>query len=677
MLPSSHPLIEAVTEPLTDNPEHRLAIHALLEHSFDAEHPSVPEALTRLEAQDKKKFPALGKIAIWCMAAAALGFSIYADRSMILLTLSDQKILNIELAPTPLPAGLTQQERLLIGDPELDVFTQKQQLFQSDPTNPAYFAEYVQAYQSENDSLPPDFLETAARIDPDNSFFVYWAAGSIGKEAVEMNPKKGPASRVHIGGVKLAPLPTESEYTIKDQAAYEEALAWFKKASELPKYESYADTMMIARSGLIEVNDFVSYMQSAEAQYGSSSNGIFSLINLSRIIEARAEELSKKGNKDEFLELVAQRDKLLSKCTRSKNAYLLNELIISAFASATTVNFEAAAKRLELTEMAETYRKQNDLLNAARDRRRLPTDKAKEKFILEKSSIQNRLMLPMVAGHCASPPPLTDADLKPSRMAEHELVGRLGILSNTLILLVAALFVFLFRFLAPKVIRFPAKRIACLLRSTDWLWIFSLGIVLPILVFLYINRLSPVSGRDYGSSYFLMMFPGLHLCALLLTLLLAPAIVTRWRLTHRAATFKFGSKLDLLALPVIGVMLIYAYVAYPVLVNFKLNTYTQIGLAAPLVGWLGFIFFNGLRILLGSARSRLIQSATFMAVIPAYPLAIIALCLTLPLYHQGEKYWLPQDELFLINPDSPDIGAYEFRVAAQMRKEINAILGME
>jgi hypothetical protein len=263
------------------------------------------------------------------------------------------------------------------------------------------------------------------------------------------------------------------------------------------------------------------------------------------------------------------------------------------------------------------------------------------------------------------------------RMVEHELLGRFGILSAAFILLPTTLFVFLFRFFTPKAVRLPAKRIACLLKLSDWIWIFSLGVALPILVFLYINRLSPMSGRDYGSSHFLFLFPSLHLTALLLTLLLAPAIVTRWRLTRRAAAFKFGSRWDLLSLPVIGVMLVYAIVAYPVLVKFNLNTMTQMGLAAPMVGWLGFVFFNGLRIILGSARSRLIQTATAIAVIPAYPLAIIALCLVLTPYREGEKYWLSQDKIHLIDPDAPDLGAYELKVAAQKRKEINEIMGIE
>ncbi len=124
-------------------------------------------------------------------------------------------------------------------------------------------------------------------------------------------------------------------------------------------------------------------------------------------------------------------------------------------------------------------------------------------------------------------------------------------------------------------------------------------------------------------------------------------------------------------------MLIYSLVAYPVLVKFGLNTYTQIGLAAPLVGWLGFVFFNGLRIILGNARSRIIQTATAIAVIPAYPLAIISLCLALPPYHAREKHWLAKDKLHLIDPNAPDLGAYEFRVATQKRKEVNAIMGIE
>jgi hypothetical protein len=61
----------------------------------------------------------------------------------------------------------------------------------------------------------------------------------------------------------------------------------------------------------------------------------------------------------------------------------------------------------------------------------------------------------------------------------------------------------------------------------------------------------------------------------------------------------------------------------------------------------------------------------------AYPITIIFLCALTPIYSGGEKRWLAQETLLRIDPDAPDLGAYEFTVAAQKRKEINAITGVE
>ncbi len=675
MLPEAHPLIDSFTQPLADNAEMKLSAVQILEQTFDAEHPSVPQIIERLEKQDKKKFPALGKIAIWVLTVVGLGFAMYSDREAIRLVIKFEDLSGYgepELAP--LPAGLTEQDQLLLGEPGLDEQTQKRLLFESEPTNPAYFAEYVSGLNH----LPADLLEIALRIDPNNSYFLYWVAGETDQEVVEkkdsLMPKPAPR---FVDGIRLRTLPTETEYIINDQTAYDEALELIRRASDLPKLESYVTHMMVARARIINTDSLYGYQMALLTAAGSSSHAISALIKVSRIMSARAEELSKAGRKEEFIALATQRDMLLSGWSNNKDMHLFGELVYAVFAFSTAVNFQAAAERLELPEMAEKYRKQKEAFTAERDFRDLRRDDQTLLLVKKHGSMLSGLMLPLLDKQVQSPPPLLDSDLKPMRMVEHELLGRFGIYSVGLILLSATFFVFLFRFIAPKAVRLPAKRFACLLRLSDWIWIFSLGIALPILVFLYINRLSPVSGRDFGSSYFLFVFPSLHLSALLLTLLLAPAIVTRWRLTRRAAAFKFGSRWDLLSLPVMGVMLVYSVVAYPVLVKYGLNKPAQIFLLAPLVGWLGFVFFNGLRIILGNARSRIIQTATAISVIPAYPLAIIALCLTLPLYHAGEKHWLPQDKLHLIDPNAPDLGAYEFKVAAQKRKEINAIMGIE
>jgi len=683
MIPETHPLINSITQPFADDVEMKLSACQILEETFEPSHPSVAEMIERLELQDRRKFPTLAKMALWIVAVTVLGFAIYVESPLIRSFIDISNILSFdEPEPPPLPAGLTRQEQLLLGDPSLDGLTQKELLLESDPTNPAYFLEYALAYGSlNNNQLPPDFLETAARIDPENSFYLYWAAGKIGADAVEKvtrSPGSPRPSPRYVDGVKLRPLPVETEYTIKDQAAYDEALALINKASELPKFDNYGIMMMKARMRLIPpVKSFAEYVRAVNVQFGNSAVGTISMMKASDVMNARAEELSKKGDKEKFISLAAQRDAFLARWAGMGDGFLIDELIYRAIASGSVINFQAAAQRLELTELADAYRKQNDAFVAARDFCDLRDDEDVERFIIQHGSYLSRLSLPMVSQRVQNQPPLLDSDLKPSRMAEHELLGGIGLVSVALIILVSTLFIFLFRFLVTRTIRLTAKRFATLLTLQDWIWIFTLGVALPILVFLYINRLSPVSGRDYGVSCFIGIFPGLHLSVLLLNLLLIPAVVTRWRLTRRAAAFKFGSRIDLLSLPVIAVILVYSIVAFPLLLmkisNF--NTAVQIGLAAPLVGWLGFVFFNGLRIILGGARSRIIQSATAIAVIPVYPLAIIALCLSLLPYLEGEKYWIPKDKLHLIDPDAPDLGAYECKVAVQLRKETNAILG--
>lgn len=683
MLLPTHPLIEAITRPLADNAEMKLSAIQILEESFDPDHPSVPELIEQLGKQDEKVAGWLRKSVLWVIAVIALGFTLYAEKPLIKSIIDLQNLMGYSAPNAPVfPSHLTDQEKLLLGDPNLDILKQKQLLLESDPDNPAYYAEYSQEYESRYDRLPDDFLETAARIDPENSFFLYWAAGKTSKEAVEQNPKissggSAPAPRM-VDGVRLKPLPIEAEYTILDQAAYDDALNLIERASKLSNFNTYSIDMMKARVRIIpQPQTFIEHVAAVAYQFSAPSNGIFHFVNSSRVLNARAEELSKKGEKEAFLDLSNQRQVFLKSFASPENHSLVEMLVYQVMASSTATNFHEAAKRLGLSELEETYRKQNDAFIAERDRRDLDRKKTTtiETSVEKNAGFLHRMSILMVGDQAAIPPVLTDSDLKPMRMAEHELVGRAGVIAVGLSLLLGAIVVFLFRFLATGSIRLTAKRFAGLLKFSDWLWIASLGVIVPILAFLYLSRVSPVSGRDYGVSYFLFLYPSIHLTVLLLNLLLIPAVITRWRLKRRAAAFRFGSWLDWLSLPVIVVMLVYSIAAYPAVVKFSLNTPMQIALAAPVMGWLAFVFFHALRILLGSAGSRIIQSATATAVLPAYALAAITLCCLVPIYKAGEKHWVPQDTLIIIDPDAPDLGAYEFRVAAQKRKETNAILG--
>jgi hypothetical protein len=414
--------------------------------------------------------------------------------------------------------------------------------------------------------------------------------------------------------------------------------------------------------------------------YGGSS-GMIQLRYVSDLLSARAEQLSKSGRKEEFLALAAQRDALIAHLGRNPDLVLVGELVHAVIASATAKNLEAAADRLGLTEMAETYRKQGEAFQSERDFREIRREKSKDPFPEDKASTLHGMAMPMVSRQVTSIPPISEADFEPMRRAEHELLGGSGILALALFLPLAALVVFLFRFIATPMIRLPAKRMAGVLGMGDWAWVIALGVVLPILFFLLVTRLTPLGGREYGVRYFQMAFPGVQYAALLLALLIAPAIVVRWRLVKNLAPFGLGDRFTVpIALAAVAMLAGWSLAALPFTERIPkldfLNDFALAVIAAPHALCLCLLFASALRSILGKPIVRLTQCATAVAVLPAYPIAVILLCALTPIYSAGEKRWLAKETLLRIDPDAPDLGAYEFKVSAQLRKEINAITGV-
>lgn len=686
MLPETHPLIEKVTEPLAANAERRLAAQAFLGEKFDASHPGVEESTARIEAAGRRKFSGLRKALPWVLAAVALlaALSPWIRSIRMVFPLYNMFSFASSGARMPaLPSGLTEEQRLLLGNSELDDLGQKRRLHLLVPENPAYFAEYAQAFVSQRSALSPDFLETAARIAPENAYFPYFAAGRIGKESFTKKTRSGPSPPQRmVDGVRLRTLALEGEYDITDDAAFEEALALVAKAAVLPGFETHTNPMIVARLRLLPAETMAEFARALMYAYGGSS-GMIQLRHVSDLLCARAGQLSKSGRKEEFLALAGQREALIAHLGRNPDLSLIGELVHSVIAIATAKNFEAAAARLGLTEMADTYRKQSEAFQAERDLRDIREKKGEyDPFPEDKASTLHGLTLPMVNRQVASPPPLSEADFKPMRRAEHELLGGLGLLALALSLPLAALAVFLFRFIATPMIRVPAKRMAGTLGMTDWIWVIGLGVVLPILLFLLITRLTPLGGREYGVMFFQAAFPGVQYAALLLALLTVPATVVRWRLGKILAPFGFGDRFTVpLALAVMAMITVWSLAALPfnefLMEKKLLNEFTLAALAAPPVLCLCLLFANALRSILGKPAARLAQCTTGIAVLPAYPIAILLLCALTPIYSAAEKRWLAKETLLRIDPDVPDLGAYEFKVAAQKRKEINAITGVE
>jgi len=683
MLPETHPLIEAVTEPLANNAEQRMAARAFLGEKFDAAHPHIAETSTRIEAAGRRKFPELSKGVLWTLAALALAAVIFSNAGTFRFAHSVYNYDIFEPWKKPaLPAGLTKEQRLLLGDPEMDDLVQKRQLHELAPENPAYFAEYAQAFVSENDRLPPNFLDSAARVAPDNAFFHWFAAGQIGKETYKKKTRSGPSPPPRmVDGVRLNPLPREMEFDITDPTAFAESLALVEKAAALPEFETYTNAMTSARVQLAPTGDLAEFTTALLYAYGGSS-GMIRLRLVSDLFCAQAELLSKDGRQEEFLSLAERRDALITHLGRNPDQNLIGELVHAVIAMGTATNFHFAADRLGLEDLAKRYGQEMAAFQEQRDRLRIRDKKEPENFPEKEASMLTALALPMVSRQVEDAPPIAAVDFEPMRMAERELAGSLGVLALALLLPFAALLLFLFRFVVSPIIRLPAKQMAGVLGKMDWLWVIGLGVVCPILFFLTIIRLTPLGGRGYGLMYFQAALPGVQYTALLLTLLVAPALIVRWRLGKSLAPFHFEDRFTVpIALAAMAMLAVWSLAALPFIEflekNDSINGFTLAALAAPPALCVALIFANALRAILGKPHSRLAQAATAVAVLPAYPIAVLLLCSLTPIHHAEEKRWLAKETLLRIDPNAPDLGAYEFKIAAQKRKEINAITGLE
>lgn len=128
------------------------------------------------------------------------------------------------IAPDATPA----EKLLLFGDlSQSDPVARIKALWDSEPGNPAYFAEYARTYVKERHALPPDFHETAARLDPGNGYFPFLAAGAAAHACVE---RFQPKTKPKVGDPPLTPT-----WTIKDQVRLDEAVALLETSSALPE----------------------------------------------------------------------------------------------------------------------------------------------------------------------------------------------------------------------------------------------------------------------------------------------------------------------------------------------------------------------------------------------------------------------------------------------------------
>ena len=283
-------LIEAATRPLADNAELKHAAADFLENRITKDGDLADAMVARWEQVDARKGKSIWRIGMWVAVAVVSAAVAVKDFDEIRRIAKRGKYLalgSIYAPPSPdceqrIANKLSESDkRLLFGDlTQTSGSARKEALWRSEPENPAYFAEYSSAFISaNNDKLPPDFLETARRIDPTNAWFTYTAAAQEAREAVKGKRPKGKK----VAGKMVYESPWTWE--ILDQARLDRAVELVREARSQPKYTDYSAAMLRKRLPLLPQESFIDQLDSGSCL---SSCSTFSSIRLRCVGDAIA-----------------------------------------------------------------------------------------------------------------------------------------------------------------------------------------------------------------------------------------------------------------------------------------------------------------------------------------------------------------------------------------------------
>lgn len=554
------------------------------------------------------------------------------------------------------------QKLLLFGDEQATNDAERwKALWQSDPENPSYFMEYAAAYFRVRQTLSPEILETAARIDPDNAWYSAIVASAMAKKAVK---KQSPGYEARKRGEKTT-------YTVIDEKQFVSALGLFHEVARKPRLSPNQLELQKQRIALLpERTDFVS--QFPRQVFAASQN--CPLIDLRSLVDAISVQAGRYAERKDvagFQHLVADW-RWLVRATAKDGVSLLDVMVAKAFFTMPLSAFSEAAKSLGLEEDGEKFARLHQQNEERREGvRRDPQRRAVTHLVEQKASIMTGLTLTMATNQVDFPPPITEADLLPGRLADHAVFGRAHALASWAILGICAGLAALSCLRGDQAVIRLSKRLQGLFGWSDWLWIGVGGIVIPLLWFLAISRFTPLSAREWGMKPSGFLLPALQLGSLTVLMLVSSAVIASGRLAKRAGFLGLNPRLPwlgwvavisaALAIPVVGAMTVFPNLGYPLF-------FIGCGLSGVALLWLVWGFFCHA---LGKPPTQSLRRATLARMmVPAWVFGMLVFALLVPFHYAEERHSIQQDRVLEITAESPAMTRYERDLTAVLRKEL-------
>jgi hypothetical protein len=685
-------LIGSAVLSFSDNAEAKLAATQLLDEWTDPDDDGARDAIARWNAVDDKPGHSWWQIGSWVALVVASMTVLLCDYQEVGRYVAWREWIGGNMSAMPEPGSrftrhLTHEQALLIGGgPKLP---RAEALWRRHPDNPAYFAEYAIAHASEFQSLPPGFLETARRLDPENAWFTWFAASVEAKGALE---NKSVVHKESDGTERWT-----DTWKVLDQNRVDRASALIEEARSQPKFENFSNEMLLKRQALFPISNRIDLMDGIGQISTHSSAPDVHLMNAAFLQIGRSRLAAEAGDVAGFRDACQNGENFLRQLAGSEAGTLLAGVIEIGYVSSFSKAFAEGAEKLGLERESTRWKKLMEAATSRREASRANTfmvdGEIADPQLVGSTMFGNSLEVALSA--IRTPPPLTDADLKPGRMLDHEILSRFCGYLSWVAMGFALLVVAGYRFRIGPLARRLAKRVEQLLDFQDWAWVVGTGIILPLVYVMAVNRLTPLGGHQFGMVGNAMLLPAGHFLGLIILWLVVPLQIARCRLAKRIPWLGFpkaswagwlATGTALAFIPLVGwagitrtfppgwadwMRNLNVDLSFPSASDGPWRWGLAIGALALPVLWLIVCVCSALL----SSRRRLFHHAiTAGILVKTFPAAMILIALSTMAFKESERSWFKRDPMNCWDSAKPGWTAYEADIALQLKKEMRELL---
>lgn len=694
--PESDRLTEAAVRTLEDNPEIRLAACRFLESVRPPGVGGEEILIRRWQQVDARRRKSMG---CWWLGFGVVLISVMAawfSRGTLRVALDQAGMLaspfaEREGAQRRTAARMEEGDRFLVfgNDPIAGSVEGRKAVWNAQPEDPVRYAAYVAACLKEFEQMPEDYRETARRMDPTNSWFLYLDASIQGRDSVKRIRGEWIGKR---GSGKREP----DTWTIVDEEKFRTATGLLRQATGLPDFRNHRLEIQRSLLQVLPLDSFASQIDSSACLASFSLSDIIRLRGIADLISAMAYEAAEKGDRMEMGRVMQDaevflRGIVMSECSTALEG-LVNQLLITQISEslgiqAARLGMEAEGKRWNAV-FARISARQEEVKN-----RRFQVD----------GKTQSTRVCGMFCGDAAAslsirvdePPPLSDRDLRPGRWIDHGMVAIgcsvIGWVSSGL----ALLGFFFYQFRTSLMIRRLSRRMISLFTVGDWAWILAGGLIGPMIWVGAVAILTPLGGQSFGWLGNFMLLPTCHFLAILLAWWMAPRVLARMRLARRAGSLGFkgpaiwdwaGIACLVAFVPAMGAGVVFGVPDSALLNWLEEEVYLSVGAVSG--SSLGFrvavalcgvavveLTIRGFMAVVGMGRNPLAAAVVARVMVPVCAVAMALSALGVMVFDAAVDHAFRQDQPFKLDARYPAWTPYEYDVANRMKGELQEILG--